>query len=113
MERLKLRGIYEANFCYSDRTLFDNLRKDRKAYQGDLRGGDTYVFLSRTGDQILFILGDRKVKRGKTWVRLLDSRRWRIQDPPFTGLMLENYANEVGITLGLKRLEQWFEERDK
>lgn len=116
LRRVRIKQIVTGDFRKSPRTLFDELKRNRKLYQGDPKPGDVYVFISSTRNQLVFITGERAVmnwpgSRHATEQMLLDYRGWRIENGTLSPLMLENYANSVGLSLGLKTLEEWHAER--
>ena len=83
MKRVHVKRIFTANFTRSPRTMYDEVRADRKLWRGPLQEGETYVFVSQTGNQLVFVLGDHEVttRPGTRWAttrRLLDWRGWRI-----------------------------------
>lgn len=116
MKRVQIKRIFSADFRKSPRTLFDEVRKSRKLWCGTLGTDETYLFVSHTGNQLIFVLGDHEVEsqpgtRFATKRRLLDYRGWRIEGGTFNPKMLENYANNVGLTLGRKTFEDYWSER--
>lgn len=116
MKTIRMKGIFTADFRRSPRTLVDDLRRKRNLWQGEPNEGEAYVFVSSRGNQIVFVTGDKEIEyragtRYEAGRRLLDYRCWRIEGGSFSVLMLENYANAVGLSLGKKRLEAWYQER--
>lgn len=117
MKTYTIKGIFTADFRKNARTLYDDLRQDKKAWRGELRNGDVYIFVSLTGNQLYFILRDHEITarpgtRYEAQRRMLDYRAWRLENSVFDNMMLQNYANEAGINLaGVKRLEEWYADR--
>lgn len=115
MKQLKLKRIvFNQDFRKNARTLWEDHRRTTKS--GDLKKSEVVAFVSCTGNQILFVLGDHTIKanpktRYEIDRQLLDYRCWRIEGSCFNPYMLENYANSVGLSFGLKRLDEWFAER--
>ena len=76
------------------------------------------LFVSKAGNQLLWVMNVDTVetpfknKRGRYGRRVIDTRRWRIEGGSWSPLMLQNYANDVGIDLvGFRRLEQQYLDR--
>lgn len=116
LKRVRIKQIVTGDFRKSARTLYDELKKNRKLFQGDPKPGDVYVFISSSANQLIFITGEASVtnwpgSRHEAEQTILDYRTWRIKNGTLSPLMLENYANKVGLSLGLKTLEEWHEER--
>lgn len=116
MKRVQVKRIFTADFRKSARTLFDEVKADRKLWRGRLGPDETYLFVSLTGNQLLFVLGDHEIEsrpgtRFSTKRQLLDYRGWRIEGGTFEPHMLENYANSVGLTLGRATFEEYWAER--
>ena len=114
--QVRVRGIFAADFRKSPRTLYDELRSDKKLWQGDPKSNEVYIFVSGRGNQLIFVTGDHSIVNHRGTIheskqQLLDYRGWRMEGSTFNPLMLENYANNVGLSLGKKTLEEWYEER--
>lgn len=109
---LKLRVIeMEADFRFSERTLFVKFREKNTGVF--LAPDDCVAFVSRTGNQIVFVYNSRDFEcQGEAAIKVTTSVRIRIdQRRAWNPLMLQNYANEAGINLvGLKRYEQLYRE---
>ena len=102
---LKLKAVVECSFRRSEMTNLDLFRGD-KSFPGDLTGNEVFMFVSRMGNQVVFIFNDINVMEGDKECRLIDSRRLRLGKGRFNPLMLQNYANSVGLDLaGLRRYE--------
>lgn len=116
LKAVRIKSIFYADFRKSARTLYDELRKDKTHWRGECGRDETYVFVSSTGNQLLFVLGEcevinREGTRYESRQRLLDYRCWRMERSSFHPLMLENYANQVGLSFGRKTLEEWYYDR--
>lgn len=109
--KLRLKAVVACSFQRSEAS---NLRLFREAshYPGDLQKGEVFLFLSRMGNQVIFVFQDPVVNFGEgTPRRVLDSRRLRIEGGTWNPYMLQNYANQVGLHLvGIKRFEQIHDE---
>lgn len=120
MIRLKLKAIaFDLDFRFSEATNHELFKKS-KHYPGELATGEAFLFVSRTGKQLVWLLNTQEIfshgRHGKIRKRTLtDSRRWRLSGGSWNPAMLANYATDVGIELlGLKRFEvQYGEERQR
>jgi hypothetical protein len=113
--KLRLKGIIQdADFRYSELTLYEKYLRS-KAYGGELGTNETYLFVSRSGNQLVWVLHyEPDVLVQKTKRRRIESLRMRISGGYWNPLMLQNYANEVGIELeGIKRFEEAFKEKQE
>ena len=115
LRRVRIKQIVTGDFRKSIRTLYDELKRTR-SFQGDPRPGDVYIFVSTSGNQLVFITREMTItnwpgSRYESKQQLLDYRCWRIESGTLNPLMLEDYANKVGLTLGLKTLKEWYDER--
>lgn len=111
MKRVKLRGVFGAHFAKCALTMYEGVKKAH----GALKKDEVYIFISRdgVGNQLYFILGEGEVtvRKGTRWerkVRWLDWRGWRIDGGEFSPYLLEDLANRVGLTLGIKNYAQHF-----
>ena len=108
---LRLKGIVTCSFGRSEAT---NLKLYRESghYPGDLKEGEAFLFLSKGGNQIIFMFKSIEVEvehgsGGPATRGVIDSRRLRLDGGTWHPYMLQNYANEAGIYLiGIKRFEQ-------
>jgi len=114
LTRLRLKGVVTCSFARSEATNLGLYRTTTK-FPGELNKGEAYLFISKGGNQVLFMFktvvlevdvqhrrGDGTNTRG-----VIDSRRLRLDGGTWHPYMLQNYANEVGIDLiGFKRFEQ-------
>lgn len=105
MIKVKLVEIKEADFRLSEASNFAKIPKGRRE---SLKFGEAICFISRTGNQIVFVhrsddMG--KTARGKER-RVVYSTRLRLTRGSWSPDMLANYADDVGLQLiGLKRFE--------
>jgi hypothetical protein len=113
-KRLKLKGIIRVSFVRSEKTNLD-LYKQSSGYPGDLGSNEAFLFISKKGDQVIFIFQDADVsvkkeddsRRGTGFRRVLDSRRLRLGDGVWHPYMLQEYAHAVGLHLiGIPTLTQ-------
>jgi hypothetical protein len=114
LTKLRLKGVITCSFGRSEAS---NLRlyRDSAKYPGDLRKGEAFLFISKGGNQVLFVFRPvelevssrhRKGDGSKTR-EVIDSRRLRLDGGTWHPYMLQNYANEVGIHLvGFRRFEE-------
>ena len=109
LKRLRLRAVVECSFCRSEATNLDLFRPSPN-YPGDLQGVEAFLFVSKTGNQVVFIF--REVAFDHMHPnRIVDSRRLRMTTGEWNPLMLQNYANAVGLNLqGLRRFEEIFDD---
>jgi len=109
---LRLKGVIECSFQRSEATNLALFRK-QPHFPGELSVGEAFLFLSKSGNQIIFVFRspiDFDGPSGKTW-GVTDSRRLRLSGGSWSPYMLQNYANEVGLHLvGIKRFEQVHDE---
>ena len=115
--RLKLKAIcFDIDFRCSERTNYDKFRASGK-FPGVLRTGEVFLFLSRGGDQLVWLInaGESQLNLAGKKARIYevtDSRKWRIsRGGTWNPMMLANYAEEVGIELiGIKKFEVLYNE---
>lgn len=116
--RLRLKGVITCSFVRSEATNLDLYRKSGH-YPGPLKNGEAFLFISKSGNQIIFIFksislevaGQHRRGDGTTNRTVIDSRKLRLDGGTWHPYMLQNYANAVGIDLiGLKRFEQIHDE---
>lgn len=111
--RLRLRLVKVVDFRFSERTNFDI---ETKRHKLELKSGEVVCFISLGRDQIIFVSQPRQMEvpegtklRKAGPPQVLDSRRLRIEGGVWSRLMMQNYANEVGIEIdGFRRLEEIF-----
>jgi hypothetical protein len=106
MTEVKLKFVEAAaDFRKSEHTNFLAVQKGRDI---NLGAGEAVLLVSRTGKQLVFVYSARILNRdGKVTTTILPSLRYRIVGPgTWNPLMLQNYAEEVGLHLkGVKRYE--------
>lgn len=112
--KIRLKAIsFDADFRFSEFGIYDTFRKSKK-FQGDLRAGEAYLFVSGTGNQLLWVLNIGGITskganaKGSFDRRVIDTRRMRIEGrTAWHPMMLQNYANSVGLEIvGFKRFEE-------
>jgi hypothetical protein len=112
--KLRLKAIIpNADFRKSEATLHDEFLRSRN-YPGDLRKGECFLFLSKSGNQLLWFFTQVSQIKGfkDAEIEVYDSRKWRVTGGTWHPFMLANYASEVGIELvGIKRFEEIIDER--
>jgi len=115
--KIRLKAIkFGADFRCSELTNYDKFRKSSR-YPGDLVSGEAFLFISKSGNQMIWVLhvGNMKFLKhnGAVIKRIIDSRKWRIQGgSAWNPMMLADYAEEVGLELvGIKKFAQLYEER--
>jgi len=110
MEKIRLRAIkFDVDFRKSEHTNYKIFKKSKK-YPGDLKSGEAFLFVSKSGNQLIWIIyvGVTGIDIG-TPKEIVDSRRWRIIGGQWNPLMLANYAEDVGVTLvGIKKFEELY-----
>lgn len=118
LQPIRIKAIVTGDFRYNNRTLYDNLKRNRKLWRGDIGPDECYLFVSKQQNCGWFILGDSPVSisqgtRYQRETQLLDARLWRLKDGRFDSTLLEDYANQVGLTLGRKTLAQQLADRGR
>lgn len=115
MMRLKLKSIVQdVDFRCNELTVYERYRAS-KAYAGDLGRNEACLFVSCSGNQLLWVLSyEPNVLVLKTPRRRIETLRMRVSGGYWNPLMLANYAEKVGIELdGIKRFEEIFETKKK
>lgn len=105
---VKLKAVVLCSFVKSELT---NLREfqEHRSYPGDLKPGEVFLFLSRGGNQVIFILDDTEVVNGHAYPTV-DSRRWRMEGGTWDPMMMQEYAGKVKLHLkGIKSFKEGFE----
>src|ERR1700690_4091723 len=103
---MRLRFVEEVSFGKSEQTNFLEFSAKNESLAKNLSSEDAILFVSKTGNQLVFIHGFT-VLDSKT--KVLSSRRLRLSGGKWNPLRLANYATEVGVTLdGIKRFEQYY-----
>lgn len=114
--QLRIKRILRADFRRKPWTLHDDLQRDQALFCGPPRTDECYVFVSATGDQVAFVFGVSEVvsaagTRHEKPRTLIDYRAWRIDGGRFDPLLLEDYAQAVGLSLGRRTLREWWDAR--
>lgn len=110
--RLKLKAIlFEVDFRCSEHTNYERFKASER-FPGYLRSGEVILFVSRSGNQLVWVLNYSAKEADVQGIT--DSRRWRLHSGSWSPMMLANYANEVGIELiGVKQFAALYEEDRK
>lgn len=110
---MRLRVIQVADFRRSEKTNFDRFwRKRRRLNVLSLGPDDVVCFISQSHDQVVFVWKPAPVDLGKHRGKareglVVRSQRLRLTPYVWEPLMLQNYANKMGIKLdGIKRFEE-------
>lgn len=105
--RLRLRQIFQdADFRQNELTLWRHYKK-KCAFEP--KAGDAVLLVSRSGNQLLFVLNYSEGVAQKSTRERIESLRFRLSGGYWNPLMIANYAAEVGIELeGIKRFEEAF-----
>lgn len=106
MDKYVLKAIkFDVDFRSSEATNYDELVKC-KHFAGPPRKREVYLMVSKSGDQLVWVLNVGGVGKNGDRRDVVDTRRWRLRRGSWSPHMLENYANSIGISLvGFKRLE--------
>ena len=112
--RLRLKAIVpNTDFRKSEATIINGFKRSR-SYPGDLNSGEAFLFLSKTGNQLLWFFNNGAEIEGfmQRVIQIIDSRKWRVTGGIWHPFMLANYAEEAGIELvGIRRFEEIYDER--
>jgi hypothetical protein len=111
--KLRLKAIIQdADFRYNELNMYEQYRKT-KAFTGDPGRNEAFLFVSKRGNQLVWILNyEPGVLVQKTERKRIESLRMRVSGGYWNPLMLANYALAVGIELeGIKRFEEAFAAR--
>lgn len=111
MEKYNLKAIkFDVDFRSSEMSNYDHLVK-KKHFAGPPGKREVYLMVSKSGDQLLWILNVNTIGRNGNGREVFDTRRWRLRRGSWAPYMLENYANAVGLSLvGFKRFEDSYAE---
>ena len=108
MQRVKLKAIkFGVDFRKNELTNYREFQKSKK-FPGTLGKDEVFLFVSKSGNQLVFIIHTGEIETGTGLIRnMIDSRKWRIDgSSSWNPKMLQNYANELGMDLiGFRRLE--------
>lgn len=104
--KIKLKAIqFDVDFRYSEFTIYQEFKKN-KSFPGELGASEAFLFVSRSGNQLLWVLNVTKIDAKSSQQTLIDTRRWRLSGSTWHPFMLQNYAAEVGLELiGIRRFE--------
>ena len=103
---LRLRYIGTVDFRASEMTNYLLAIREQPSL-AKLKKDDAVLFLSRKGDQLIFVHGFSMTNGQKGAIRFLRSERLRLDGGVWDALMLQNYARMVGIHLmGIKTFEE-------
>lgn len=106
---MRLRLVLQADFRLNDQSL---VIAALKAESVDLTTNDVVCFFSGRGNQVLFVWKPQEISLEKFGARkgtatVYRSERLRLSNSTWSPDMIQNYANQVGITLdGIKRFEE-------
>ena len=112
---MRLRLVYRGDFRKSEETLYAEALK--KHPELNLRNGDCILLVSSNGKLLKFVYGFTEhdlvfYQSEKVWgkTKILESVTYRISGSgSWNPLMLQNYANHLGLELaGLKRFEEYY-----
>ena len=108
---LRLKGVVRCSFQRSEITNLYWYQGD-PSYPGDLEPGEAFLFLSKMGNQVIFMFHEPvSYEQGGRIRRVTDSRRLRLDSGTWSPYMLQDYAEAVGLHLvGIKRFEQVHDE---
>lgn len=110
---LRLKRIeQDVDFRKNELTTYRLFKEKNKNYP-DPMPGEAYLFVSKSGNQLMFVLNYKKdIKLHKSKRDIIESLRLRLSGGRWNPLMLANYAEEVGVKLlGIRKYEEIFEEQ--
>lgn len=106
--KVRLRLIAQVNFRKSEATNY-NEHDSAGTLPPRMAPGDVVCFLSKRRDQLVFVTPRTEHRLNGHPIQVLASRRLRISGGHWEPLMLQNYADEVGLEIeGLKRYEEHY-----
>jgi hypothetical protein len=106
---LKLRLVYKTDFRKNESTNYEAAVKEHEL---TLRGDDVVLLVSKAWNQLIFVWRPTEMEGARGPIRVVSSRRLRLQGGSWNPLMLANYAGSVGLELnGLKLFESRYQER--
>lgn len=95
-----------ADFRQNEQTLWDTAKQKHKLTLGK---NECALFISRSGNQAVFIVRTSEIQGKRNVYSVTESRRWRLSGGTWSDDMLEDYANAVGLHLaGFETFEQKF-----
>lgn len=102
---MRIKRVVEADFRRSDFGLFSLFQKENRPFVEALGKNDIVVFVSKRGNQLLFIHGFGEIDSRP----VLPSVKYRLLQGSWNPLMLRNYAEKAGMKIdGLKMFEDYF-----
>ena len=112
---MRIRYIETADFRRCDLSLFQMFYQDHMLFTQSLKKDDVVVFVSKKGNQLLFVHGFVHINEGYEGARfertVLASTRYRLLNTTWNPLMLANYAEAAGLKIqGLKLFEEHYKE---
>lgn len=110
---MNIKQIEEADFRCSELTIFEKFSKKNREVVERLKREDVLVFISRSGNQFLFVHGFTKFAGNDSAVderkQALCSVRHRIIGGTWNPLRIRNYLAEAGIQVtGIPRFEDHY-----
>lgn len=119
MQSIRLRAIiYQADFRKNEVSLYEEFRRNKKRFPGELKAGEAYLFVSKEENQLIWFVAQPDAKletaTGKP-IHVVQSIRWRMNRASWNPKMLANYARASNIKLaGIKDFETAYrEERER
>jgi hypothetical protein len=111
IQGLRLKLVAEVDFRKSEVTNWTELAK-KGMIARHLGENEVVLLVNKKRTQIVFVSAAKAWPGRKHAISIVHSRRLRITSGgSWNPLMLNNYAEEVGISLiGLKRFEDYYEE---
>ena len=106
--KLRLLAVFQdVDFRINELNNYESIRR-KKHWQGDPKPGQGYLIISRSQDQLLWVLGYSKGETTRGTPRhIIQTMRLRVRGGRWNPLMLQNYANDVGLELvGIRRYEE-------
>ena len=112
MAKVRLKAVcFDVDFRYNEFGIYEGFRKS-KSFPGDLGKNEVFLFVSRTGNQLLWVLNLTSLDAVGSQQSMIDTRRWRLSGSYWNPMMLANYAADVGLDLvGIKRFEELYDSR--
>jgi hypothetical protein len=113
VQKIRLKAIwFDVDFRYNELSIFNKYKK-RKDFPGDLGKDEAYLFVSKSGNQLLWIINNlTSIEQKNGLVRdIIDTRRWRMVKGTWHPWMLSEYAKAVGVELaGIRKFNDYFVE---
>jgi hypothetical protein len=108
--KLRLKHIVQdVDFRHTELDTYEQFRRS-KSFTGDPKPGEAILFVSRSGNQLCWIMHyETGVLVQKTYRARIQTLRMRVSGGYWNPLMLANYAKQVGIELiGIKLFEETY-----